>query len=77
MLLTIPWIASVYAGRVDINNGACQYKRPHNIKKSDFKKLDGKHNIFTQTGVQPDHKAMKTGAKVINKLILYMLIILK
>lgn len=48
MLLTIPWFLSILAGRVDIEDGECVYKR----KKGVAKLTPGRG--MTQSGVSPD-----------------------
>jgi hypothetical protein len=48
MLLTVPWFLSILAGRVDIENGECVYKRP----KGTPKLTPGRG--MTQSGVSPD-----------------------
>lgn len=64
MLLTVPWYLSIYAGRVDIDQttGHCRYAKPAGMSKDSFTKLSGNLDSMTQTGVQPDNKAMRSGA---------------
>lgn len=52
MLLTIPWTLAVYAGRVKIVQGKCDYRKP---------KLTGQESLLTHTGVEPKAAEMKRG----------------
>lgn len=53
MLLTIPWMLSVVAGRVKIVGGNADYHKP---------KLRGNENLLSGTGVQPKYSSMMRGA---------------
>merc|ERR550537_55851 len=50
MLLTLPWFASIYAGRVDIVNCEPQYKRPRTAPPG-WAKLKGTGMFDTGVGV--------------------------
>merc|ERR1719329_1624568 len=49
MLLCIPWCLSIYAGRVDIEDGVCQYKKRPKLK------LENGFGVLS-TGVEPGVK---------------------
>eukprot|EP00049_Salpingoeca_infusionum_P026725 m.27542 g.27542 ORF g.27542 m.27542 type:complete len:576 (+) comp8937_c1_seq2:50-1777(+) len=63
MLLTLPWFLSILGGRVDIQNGVPQYKKPHNAG-TDWTKLSIKGVAgLTKTGVSIGNDT-KTMAKI-------------
>jgi Ca2+/Na+ antiporter len=52
MLLTIPWVLSIWAGRVDMVNGKPQYTCPKGTKKSEWSKLTPGNNSWSNTGIE-------------------------
>lgn len=65
MLLTIPWTLSIVAGRVSISKktGSCRYARPANAPPTWKKLRDNQKDPLNNTGVEPDAKAMRSGAR--------------
>jgi hypothetical protein len=51
MLLTIPWFLAVYAGRVNIVNGECQYKPKKGEKKLSEGQPMGSAGVATDAAV--------------------------
>jgi len=63
MLLTLPWILAVFAGRVSIVDGKPQYKRPKDAPEG-WQKLSDKDSLSLQgsgVGIGPE---IKTNAKI-------------
>jgi len=65
MLLCIPWILSIYAGRVDIENGVCNYKKRPKLENSGL----------TNTGIEANPKKNRVGAAIMLATSLCYLII--
>ncbi len=61
MLITVPWFLSIYAGRVSIENGEANYKKPRGAGE-DWKKI-APGSSWLSTGVSPNRAAMVSGAK--------------
>ncbi len=68
MLLTVPWFLSILAGRVDIEDGECIYKRPKGVAK-----LTPGRGI-TQSGVSPDSSVAVSCRIMIATCISYVII---
>jgi len=66
MLLTIPWFLSVLGGRVDINEGECNYKGQ--------KKLSGTNDFFNGTGVAIGRSVNIGGFLMIASALSYLII---
>lgn len=64
MLLCIPWLLSIYAGRVDIENGVCNYKKRPKLENSGL----------TNTGIEASKKN-RVGANIMLATSLCYLII--
>lgn len=64
MLLCIPWILSIWAGRVDIENGVCNYKKRPKLENSGL----------TNTGIESSTKN-RVGAQIMLATSLCYLII--
>lgn len=66
MLLCIPWLLSIYAGRVDIENGVCNYKKRPKLENSGLtdtgieaskKKSSGRKHYVSHFSLLLDHPA--------------------
>lgn len=64
MLLTIPWVASIYVGRVDIEKGVCDYKKRPKLE----------NNGLTNTGIEAN-KTNRVGAYIMAATSLCYLVI--
>jgi len=64
MLLCIPWLLSIYAGRVDIENGVCNYKKRPKLENSGW----------NDTGIEANKKN-RVGANIMLATSLCYLII--
>jgi len=64
MLLCIPWVLSIYAGRVDIENGVCNYKKRPKLE----------NNGLMNTGIEANEKN-RVGANIMLATSLCYLII--
>eukprot|EP00656_Telonema_subtile_P001705 TRINITY_DN10741_c0_g2_i1.p1 TRINITY_DN10741_c0_g2~~TRINITY_DN10741_c0_g2_i1.p1 ORF type:complete len:516 (-),score=129.36 TRINITY_DN10741_c0_g2_i1:27-1574(-) len=77
MLLTIPWLLSIIAGRVDLDdNGQPKYQKPKGVSKADWRKCshDGIFQGMTETGVFVGPQ-LKNAAKQMMLTSLLMLVI--
>lgn len=68
MLLTVPWFLSILAGRVDIENGECVYKRPKHVAKL----TPGRG--MRQSGVSPDRAVPVSCRLMLATCISYVII---
>lgn len=68
MLLTVPWFLSILAGRVDIEDGECIYKKPKGVAK-----LNPGRGM-TQSGVSPDSAVPVSCRIMIATCISYVII---
>eukprot|EP00123_Amoebidium_parasiticum_P001141 comp12181_c0_seq1/m.6937 comp12181_c0_seq1/g.6937 ORF comp12181_c0_seq1/g.6937 comp12181_c0_seq1/m.6937 type:complete len:583 (-) comp12181_c0_seq1:478-2226(-) len=74
MLLTLPWALSIFFGRVDIEDGKCQYTKPKKTPEGTWSKVSGKKSIFFGTGVEPKPLVRTTALIMIVTAASYLLI---